>query len=272
MELILNDYIIQLGGKRKNSKKLKRSTSFDLQKEANFMKAIEIYIHEHSFDIFFQPLKPESPELIVPAEVKLRNVNAHVEEYLNNIKAVRKMYQNIYDRFKNIIPHTDSLIYRYYIFGYLIGNISLSVSPRIKKEWGITHELFGAFYNVDLNNTYCSLFPDLEPNSVGNVLFFTPKKGDIILANPPYVNEWINWMINKILNEWRGIAAFHIVIPVWDRRTRRRLQMDTKYGSHEIEKLIDQSTEHSVIDKFEFYNGINNKISYLIDPVHYIKI
>jgi predicted transcriptional regulator len=132
MESILYDYIIQLGGKRK---KLKRSTSFDLQKETNFMKAVEIYIHEHSIDIFYEPFKPEYPDSIVPAEVKLRNVNANIEEYLNNIKAVRKMYQNIYDRFKNIIPHVDSLIYRYYIFGYLIGHISLSVSPRIKKEW-----------------------------------------------------------------------------------------------------------------------------------------
>ena len=60
MDSILNDYIIQLGGKRK---KLKRSTSFDLQKETNFMKAVEIYIHEHSFDIFFEPFKPASPEL-----------------------------------------------------------------------------------------------------------------------------------------------------------------------------------------------------------------
>ena len=41
MESILYDYIIQLGGKRKNLK-LKRSISFDLQKEANFMKSIEI--------------------------------------------------------------------------------------------------------------------------------------------------------------------------------------------------------------------------------------
>ena len=252
-------------------KKLKRSTSFDLQKETNFMKAVEIYIHEHSIDIFWEPLKPSSPKSLISDEIKLRNVEAPVEEYLNNIKAVRKMYKNIYDRFKDIIPHVDSLIYRYYIWGALT-NISLSVSPRIKKEWGITHELFGAFYNVDLNNTYCSLFPDLEPNSVGNVLFFTPKKGDIILANPPYTVQWITWMIHKILNEWRGIATFHIILPVWDRKTRRRLQLETKHGFYDIEKLIDQSTEHNVIDKFEFYDGINNKIHYLKEPVHYIKI
>lgn len=270
MDSILNDYIIQLGGKRKNLK-LKRSISFDLQKEANFMKAIEIYIHEHNIDIFWEPLKPSSPESLISDEIKLRNVEAPVEEYLNNIKAVRKMYKNMYDRFKDIIPHVDSLIYRYYIWRSLT-NISLSVSPRIKKEWGITHELFGAFYNVDLNKTYCSLFPDLEPNSVGNVLFFIPKKGDIILANPPYTVPWIKWMINKILNEWRGIATFHIILPVWDSRTRRRLQLETKHGFYEIENLIDKSIEHSVIDKFEFYNGIDNKTSYLKDPVHYIKI
>ena len=79
-------------------------------------------------------------------------------------------------------------------------------------------------------------------------------------------------MINKILNEWRGIATFHIVIPVWDRRTRRRLQLETKHGYHNIENLIKHSIAHSVIDKFEFYNGIDNKIHYLREPVHYIKI
>jgi hypothetical protein len=40
-----------------------------------------------------------------------------------------------------------------------LNNISLSVSPKVKKEWNINFELFGAFYNT--NSNYCGLYSDI---------------------------------------------------------------------------------------------------------------
>ena len=132
--------------------------------------------------------------------------------------------------------------------------------------------MFGAFYNVDLEHPYCSLFPDLEPGSVGNVLFFKPKDNQIILANPPYTKEWIKWTIKNVL-EWKNTIFFtcYFVIPIWDRKTRDQLGL-TKYPDFpEINTLIDNASEAKV-ENLEFFDGINTKYVHLKDKIHVIKI
>ena len=132
--------------------------------------------------------------------------------------------------------------------------------------------MFGAFYNVNLSKSYCSLYPDLEPGSVGNVLFFKPIKDQIILANPPYTKDWIKWTIQKIL-EWKKTISFtcYVVIPIWDRKTRDQIGLKKYPDFPEITTLIDNAT-YARVDNLEFFDGIHNKYVYLKDKVHVIKI
>lgn len=234
---------------------------FSLQKEANLMKSIELYKKEHGRDFLFSFVKPKSKKALFPKTVVLPDVDdADVEEYKSQVEKSIKKHSKIYNAFKDIVPNVDALIHRYDYWGYLEGNISLSVNPRIKKQWKITHELFGAFYNVDLNKSYCSLFPDLEPGSEGSAMLFKPQKGDIILANPPYTDLWITWLCRQILDKWRGKATFYVVIPAWDCKTRDELKMsDMRTCYYDIVELIEKADDYKLYKDFPFYNGIERR-------------
>lgn len=132
--------------------------------------------------------------------------------------------------------------------------------------------MFGAFYNT--NNPYNSLFPDLEPGSKGNVLYYKPEPGQVVLVNPPYTNQWIIWSIRKILDEWLDKATFYVVIPVWDCRTRKRLGLKLyNECAPEIVELIEKSKYHKVVDNFLFYDGVGRADYYMTKiPIHIIKI
>lgn len=228
------------------------------------MKAVNEYIKKHGYDTLLGTDKPKTKKSIVPRNVELPDVEkADKEEYLQEVEQSVQKHKKLYEKFKDI-PHVESLIYRYDTYGFL-NNISLSVHPTLKKKWGINYELFGAFYNT--NTSYNSLFPDLEPGSQGNVHFFKPQEGQIILANPPYTVDWIRWMIRKILDEWKGKAVFYVVIPVWDRPTREKLGLRRYEDFPEIGELISQAKEHHV-KHIPFYDGINQRTVQLKDPVH----
>ena len=237
-----------------------------MQKEANFMKSVETYISENGRDHLFDAIAPKSRRHLVPESVDLPTVrNADVDEYQHKVESVVKQYPHLSGR----ISH--ALLYRYHVWG-MLSNISLSVDPILKKKWGITHELFGSAYNTLPTVSYGSLFPDLEENSTGNVFFFKPKKGDIILANPPYTAEYIRWMIRQILGPWKGKATFYVVIPVWDRKTRDELRLKRYPDIPEIGDLIAASVQHEVVHKFPFYDGIHGKMVHLRDPVHFVEM
>ena len=240
---------------------------FSLEKEANFMMALNEYIDKHGYETLLGTDKPKNKTSIVPNTVKLETKEGDVEDYIENVQKVLKKHKKLYERFKNV-PDVEALIYRYDSYG-LLSNISLSVDPELKKKWGINYELFGAFYNTDY--PYNSLFPDLEPGSHGNVHFFKPKKSQIILANPPYTVAWIRWTIRKILDEWKDKATFYVVIPVWDTKTRKELGLKEYSDFPEINELISKANEH-VVTKLPFYDGIGDKKVNLKDPVHVIKI
>lgn len=253
---------------------------FSLQKEANLMKAIDMYNKKHGRDFLFANVKPKSKNSIFPKSVELPDVvDADVEEYQQNVQTALKKHEKIYNAFKDRIPNVEALIYRYDYWGYLKGNITLSVHPDIKKRWGITQELFGAFFNVDLDKPYCSLFPDLEPGSEGSAFFFKPEKGDVILANPPYTDFWVGWTCRQILDKWRGKCTFYVVIPAWDCSTRDRLKMeDMRTCYYDVVELIENAEEHKLYRDFPFYNGIERRdYSFKKDrkkdvPIHVIKI
>lgn len=237
-----------------------------MQKEANFMKAVRMYIETHGIKHLFDAVPPKSKRHIVPSTVELPVVrNADIYEYDEEVGKALKLYPHL----SHVI--SPELLYRYHVWG-MLNNISLSVDPDLKRKWGITHELFGSAYNTLPDVTYGSLFPDLEENSTGNVFFFKPKKGQIILANPPYTADYIRWMIRKILDEWKGKATFYVVIPVWDRKTRNELGLKQYPDLPEIQELITYADHHEVVHKFPFYNGVNGKKVHLKDPVHVMKL
>lgn len=199
----------------------------------------------------------------------MKKTKEMLEEYEEYSEVVIKKHHKLYSRFKDY-PHIKELIVRYEVFGFL-NNISLSVHPSIKKSWGINFELFGAFYNT--NTPYCTLFPDLEkPMGIENALFFKPSKGQIILANPPYTTQHIRWTIRKILDEWIRVASFWVVIPVWDKKTRKELRLKEYPDFPEINELVTKAKKAEVIKNFLFWDGINNRDVHLKDPVWVINI
>lgn len=252
---------------------------FSLQKEANFMKAIQEYKKTHGRDFLYAMVKPKSKKAIFPKSVELPDIkDADIEEYQKNVEKALRKHPELYRDFKGKFEGVEALIYRY-DFWEILNNISLSVSPKIKKKWGITHELFGAFYNVNLETSYCSLFPDLEPGSEGSALFFKPEKGDVVLANPPYTDMWISWTCRQILDKWRGKATFYVVIPTWDCKTVDELGLqDMRTCYYDIVELIENAEEHEVVRDFPFYDGVERKdFSFKKDrkkerPIHVIRI
>jgi hypothetical protein len=236
-----------------------------MEKEAKLMASVKHYISEHGVDDFYQPIAPKSKAKLFAVDLP-RVKDVDVEEFQEEVAESVAKHKSLYKRFQDV-PHIDWLIHRYDVLGYLT-NISLSVSPKLKQEWGITHELFGAFYNTDY--PYCSLFPDLEPGSLGNVFFFKPKKNMVILVNPPYTSKWIAWTCKKIL-EWKDKASFYVVLPVWDRKTRHALGLPRYADLPEINTLIEASTSAEIV-KLPFYDGITNKKVILKEPVHVIVV
>lgn len=240
-----------------------------MQKEANFMKAVENYKKKYGRDIFAEPLKPKSKKAIVPKEMELEDIkNADVEEYKQKVEESVKKHKVLYEKFKDV-PNVEALIYRYDVWGFLT-SISLSVHPDIKKKWGINFELFGAFYNTD--TPYCSLFHDLEENSVGNALYYKPEKGQIVLVNPPYTQGWIKWVCRTILDKWLGQATFYVVIPVWDCKTRDKLKLKPYECVYDIVDLINHAKEYKLYEKFPFWDGVQQKDATITNYVHMIKI
>lgn len=233
-----------------------------MEKEAKFTASLKAYIKEHGRDDLFLPVKPKRGKLL---PVTLPDVEPDLKEFEKDVKESIQRHKKLYTKFKHL-PHIEWLIHRYDILGYF-SNISLSVSPKIKQKWGITHEMFGAFYNTDY--PYYSLFPDLE-GSLGTVFQFKPKKSMVVLVNPPYTAEWIKWTCNKII-ELKGKATFYVILPVWDRKTRKELGLKQYADLPEIQELIAVS-RIAEVTSLPFYDGIHQREILLKDPVHVIVV
>ena len=241
-----------------------------MQKEANFMKAVEKYKEKHGRDIFSEPLKPKSKKSIIPKVMELEDIkDADVDEYQRKVEESVNKYKTLYEKFKDV-PNVEALIYRYDVWGFL-GTASLSVHPDIKKKWKINYELFGSFYNT--NTPYNSLFHDLEQGSQGNVMYYKPEKGQIVLANPPYTEGWIRWTCRKILDEWLDQATFYVVLPIWDCKTRDEKKLKSYNCLYDIVDLIEHAKEHKIYEHFPFWDGVHQKTHHLPEKyIHVIKI
>ena len=239
--------------------------------EACFIAKIRKYIGQNQKNIG-NLLKIEETVGIIPKSVKLPNVNCSLanKSYRKLLVSIVHKYPTLYERFASY-PHIRELLIRYDTYD-LLSNISLSVPPELKRQMGIDFELFGAFYNT--NYPYCTLFPDLERDGVSNAFYFKPTPNQIVLANPPYTYQHIKWTINKILHEWKNIAFFWVVIPVWDTASRVKHNLPLTYSDFpEITTLLnDDNCAFATIQNLNFYNGIDNKMINLHDQVHIILI
>jgi len=234
-----------------------------MEKEAKFMKRVTEYIKEYGLEHVYDPVLPK-PRGILPGSIELPKVSfskEDVEKYKDNVNNSLLKHKHLYNKFKQL-PNIEALIYRYDALGFL-NNISLSVHPSLKIKWGITHELFGSFYNSDY--PHCSLFPDLE-ESLGNALRFKPKN-EVLLINPPYTVQWIKWVCKNCL-EWKGSW---IVLPIWDYKSRDKLGYKKQPDLPEITTLIEKAEYHEMLN-IPFYDGILGKTIYLRDKVHIIRL
>lgn len=173
-----------------------------------------------------------------------------------------------YPALKDITEVERYALFRYWTVGAL-NNISLSVSPETKREWGINFELFGAFYNTD--NEYCGLYSELEKRCICDVLNFKLRPNMTILVNPPYTEKWIEKsceLVNKYLEQNINTTIW-LVVPVWNTLDRKILGLKI-YNDMPILDAMKHSPyliSHE-IKKLKFYNGLEKKHVNLKDHVH----
>jgi hypothetical protein len=259
-----------------------------INKEIEFYNGINHLISKYGDDVFSEyywkphPIKNGLPSIKTPSnefEKDLVEIQHHLryprkynEETIQKFKLkINKLIKKLKFEF---IPNIDIDIQKFALFRYhMIGalnNISLSVCPTIKKKWGITFELFGAFYNT--HYPYCSLFSDIEPNATTDFFNFKLKKNMTILANPPYTEDWITITCNYV-NHFLTLnmnTTIYLILPVWNTSDRLELQLPVLFNDLPILDTLKTSPylKSYSMENLTFYNGINKRNVRLKDKVH----
>ena len=191
-----------------------------------------------------------------------------LSEFVENVERVISKIIIKYPALKNITEVEKYALFRYHTVGAL-NNISLSVSPETKREWGINFELFGAFYNT--NYEYCGLYKELERRCRCDVLNFKLEPNMTILVNPPYTEKWIETaceLVTKFLEQNKNTIIW-LVVPVWNKSDRQKLNLKL-YDDMPILDAMKHSpylVSHE-IKNLKFFNGLENKHVKLKDHVH----
>lgn len=168
---------------------------FNINKELEFVNGIMFLKKKYGNDFLARYWKPQFYKNGFPViknpknkmEKEMQTIGRYLDyprEHNENEKIqYNQTIDNLIQKYNFKINGSDmerSAIYRYYVIGAL-NNISLSVSPKIKRLWKINFELFGAFYNTNYN--YCGLFSDIE-NSCCDFNTFVLRDNMVILINP----------------------------------------------------------------------------------------
>ena len=227
--------------------------------------------YKNGFPIIKHPKKLQENDI----EYDLNQISYYLEnprEHSDNEKQnYKKMINYIIKTYKFKLKNPTLLqrasIYRYYVINAL-DNISLSVSPKIKKQWKINFELFGSFYNT--NYDFCGLFSDIE-ESCCDFYTFKVKPNMVILINPPYTERWIKIScitINNIMNQNLHTKIF-LVIPIWNINDRKLLNLELFDDLKEIDEMKESKylVKHDMVN-IDFYNGVTQKNVKLKDKVH----
>lgn len=234
--------------------------------------------YEYGFPVIKKP-KNNLEEDFKKISEKLFNPKKHSQEEINDyekkideiiIKTKFKLNNKVD---KELLKKQRASIYRYYVVGALT-NISLSVSPEIKKKMKINFELFGSFYNTNVD--YCGLYGDIEKNSC-DFNTFKLEHDMIILINPPYTHVWIKISCKIIENIMKKNCntIIYLVIPIWNNSDRKKLGLkiyDDVEDLIEIDNLKQSKflVYHKIVNLC-FYNGIIKKKVNLKDKIHLFK-
>lgn len=209
---------------------------------------------------------------------RIKNINIQIKpldkiptNIQDKIKNLITKYKYFYDLYSNQFPDTiDALLMIYDHMGAL-DNVALSITPDKKKLWrekyNATHELFGAFFNTDPQNTYCSRFAELEkPRATCNALTFIPEIRKTYIVNPPYDEFFINWTLYNIIYNWTE-SSFIIVIPDWRLKIRKKYGLKSDFKDmNSINEIIEycDKKKYKYIEyapkKYKFYNGMTLNI------------
>lgn len=155
----------------------------------------------------------------------------------------------------------------YHSLGIMDSNVYLGVPPMVVKKW-FDMELFGSMYNTTVD--YFSAFPEelnYTNNAGGKCLgsFFTDlqalKTHTKLLANPPFIEEFMELMVKEIETYFENHPHAYIVvtIPVWDSETQKALGIKNYNKPFKAYELLVQSkylVEKAVLpkDTYKYYN------------------
>lgn len=272
-----------------NIKKININRELEFIDGVNYLK--QKYSDEEFFKYYWKPQfykfgfpqikNPKTPieKDFIKISKYLENPRIHlkeqIEKYHSDIDEIILKTGFILDKNINgeLLNNHRAAVYRYWVIGAL-NNISLSVEPKIKKRMNINFELFGSFYNTNVD--YCGLFGDIETNSC-DFNTFKLKPNLRILINPPYTEIWIRKsckIVENIMNQNLN-TIIYLIIPIWNNSDRKKLGLKIYNDVSDIEsidklKLSKFLIYHKIVN-LEFYNGILKKKVYLKDKVHLFK-
>lgn len=222
------------------------------------------------FDI---PVFVESANLLFERYIK-NTEHAHVcvdHLQVNHTPSHKIITQTQFGRLRDIYNGNPNQFYQtidrlmtlYELIG--INNLHLSIPPIFN---GI--ELFGSPLNT--HNEYCSPFAiENRFGSLGSFWEYNFHKNGIYLCNPPFDDEIIERMADKLLADLSTTKHKVIVvvtIPVWDTTTQKKLGIcDYGLDFKGITTLIKSQymSEHALLDKnkFPYWNYYTEKLSYI---------
>ena len=265
----------------------------NIDKEIEFINGIKYIKYRYKglfFNIYWRPQfyknglpiikrpKNEIEKAFMLLSKKVENPPEHTnnekEEYEKKIDEIIKRINFVIDNEIDIktLKIQRAAIYRYDVIGAL-NNISLSLSPEIKKKMRINFELFGSFYNTSVD--YCGLFADIENNSC-DFNTFKLKPNMRILINPPFSEVWINKSCKIIENIMKKNlnTVIYLIVPVWNNSDRKKLGLKYDYIEDMIEidnlKLSKYLVYHK-IENLDYYNGMAKIKANLKNESHLFK-
>jgi hypothetical protein len=234
--------------------------------------------YKNGFPIIKRPKNEIEKDFILISE-KIKKPSEHTneekEKYEKKIDEIIKITNFVFTAGinKKTLKIQRAAIHRYYVISGL-NFISVSLSPEIKKKMKINFELFGSFYNTNVN--YCGLFSDIENSSCDfNTFKLIPNM--IILINPPFTKTWIIKSCKIIENIMKKNlnTIIYLIIPVWNNSDRKKLGLKIYKDLGDIPEIdnlkLSKYLVYHKIDNLDFYDGVTKKKVKLKDNVHLFK-
>lgn len=230
-----------------------------------------IYIDGRYFEYHFNKIRKPNP---YPNGLNLVNDHPTIDQ----IEGITLPSHNLTEHQKQIIkPYTvDSpevkFLLHYYSILSVTGNY-MAVPQAPISYAGIKHELFGSPFNHH-TPTFCSVLGEYEAvfGSKGSFFHYEWQPDYIYLANPPFIEEIIEQMAIRILDQMDKTAnvSVYIVIPVWDTDSQKKYGLkDFKLTFQPYDMMVNSKyyRNNTLLRKeqhmfYDFYTGQHIRINY----------